>query len=219
MQIQNFRCSGCAREGRGKIVPNNWLLWTPFSWTGENSNDLEERNGYEYYCEKCGPRCRKCEEPVIKTNDRPRRTVITETYLRTEGNRPIFSYRRNAFHENCYHQYCQEQEEAKENKKIEEKAKQPQLANEFEAGPPGSLIKSHKFFVNPIDFNQLGKGLLLGAILMFEVGLPSAVLGLILAVIFDWSWFWGTTAIGMLAGFLLGFDAGYSKSHYRSSND
>lgn len=217
MQIQNFRCSGCGREGRGKIVPDNWLLWVPFCSTGENHNDLEERNGNKYYCEKCGPTCSKCEEPVIKTKDRPRRIIDTKTYLHTEGNRPIFSYTTIAFHENCYHQYCQE--EAKEKKKIEEKAEKPPLANEFEAEPPGSLIKSHKFFVHPIDFNQLGKGLLLGAILMFEFGLPSAVLGLILAVIFDWSWFWGTTAIGMLAGFLLGVDAGYSKSHYRSSND
>ena len=69
MQIQNFRCSGCGIEGRGKIVPDNWLLWVPSSWTGENHNDLEERNGINIIVRNVAQAVEKYKLKVIKPDN------------------------------------------------------------------------------------------------------------------------------------------------------
>lgn len=189
-------------------MPDKWTFWTPRSFSGETHDDIEERGGHKYYCPKCGPECGKCGNPVVRASGRPRRDISTRTYLHDEGgnvNRPVFCLTDTVFHEDCYQQHCRDEAFAKQ------RAEEQRLAEEQKA-KEAALIKYEQTQLQPkpINFKQLAEALFEGASALIQIGPISVMAGLVLAVIFSWSWFWWVSGIGTIGGFLFGFWMGHS---------
>ena len=147
----------------------------------------------------------------MKSDNEPR-WESTKTFLRENGNRPIFHYTTKPYHEECYRKYC-------EQKALTERmAKEPGLAAEPTDKKPAPESYGQAPMA-PIREKDVADALLGGVVFLFQLGPASAVVGLILAIIYDWSWFWWTTGIGSMGGFLLGFYSVFSMRNYRSPDD
>jgi|JI9StandDraft_2_1071091.scaffolds.fasta_scaffold20847_3 hypothetical protein len=207
-----FVCASCSKKASSKLfMPIDWTNWVPHFFSYETEGDLDENGKRRYYCPQCGPSCEHCGRPIVKS-DNALRWESTKTFLHENGNRPIFGYATKPYHEECYRKHC-------EQKALTERmAKATRLAAERrdEKRAPESRRQAP---MAPIREKDVTDALLGGVVFLFQLGPVSAAVGLILSIIYDWSWFWWITVIGSFGGFLLGFYSIFNMRNYRSPDN
>jgi len=197
-----FICDRCSKKASSKLgKPIDWMTWVPYFFSYETEGDLAENGKRRYYCPQCGPSCEHCGCLIVKSDNEPQ-WESTQTLHRENGNNPIFYCTAKPYHKDCYQKYCKQKAIA-----VESTGEKP---------VPGIIEQAP---MTPIHEKDVTDALLGGVVFLFQFGPVSAVVGLILSIIYDWSWFWWTTAIGGIGGFLLGFYSVFSMRNYISPDN